>query len=178
MSATRKKALFNPQSVPPGGVCLSCFVLVRNGGRVLVGKMDKPEIWIERFFVGEKFAPAYHSSGKYMLPARHLAWYESPLGAAEGVLREQLKLRIPSRGLRLMEVQSHVRGEPDSAERPAHWDICFLYEVKVGRSVAQNLPSPPWFSDLRFVPLSSLSVRDFTRDHGDILQEAGLVKGG
>jgi hypothetical protein len=59
MNPRQRKALFNEQNVPPGGLCLSSFVLVRSGGNVLVGKMTKPEIWIDRFFVGEKFAPDY-----------------------------------------------------------------------------------------------------------------------
>jgi hypothetical protein len=175
MSVQRRKALFDERNVPPGGVCLSSFVLVRNRGMVLVGKMTRPEIWVERFFVGEKFAPGYVASGKYLLPARHLAWYESPLEAAEGVLRDQILLRMPSKDVRFVEVQSHVRGDVSSTEQPPHWDICFVYEVKVPTKVARELKSPPWFKDFRFVPLSSLSVDDFARGHGDVLQEAGLL---
>ena len=175
MSPRQRKALFNEQNVPPGGVCLSSFVLVRSGGNVLVGKMAKPEVWIDRFFVGEKFAPDYVASGKYLLPARHLAWYESPLEAAESVIRDQAKLLIPRRGLRLLEVQSHVRGDVNSSEQPPHWDICFLYEMRVPARTARQLKVPPWFKDFHFAPLSSLLVSDFTRGHGDILQEAGLL---
>jgi len=175
MSSRKRRALFNEQNVPLGGVCLSSFVLIRSGGGVLVGKMTKPEVWIDRFFVGEKFAPDYVASGKYLLPARHLAWYESPLEAAESVTRDQVKLRIPRRSLRLVDVQSHVRGDVNSSERPPHWDICFVYEAKVSARAARQLRTPPWFRDFHFEPLSSLSVSDFTRGHGDILQEAGLL---
>ena len=171
-----RKALFNPQNVPPGGVCLSSFVLVTNGGRVLVGRMAKPEVWIDRFFVGEKFAPEYHSSGKYMLPARHLAWYESPLEAAESVLSDQAGLRVPARSLQLLGVQSHVRGDVKSEKQPPHWDLCFVYEAKVTAKAADRLRTPPWFKDFHFEPLSSLSADDFTRGHGDVLQEAGLLR--
>jgi hypothetical protein len=176
MSSRRRKALFDERNVPPGGVCLSSFVLVRNGGMVLVGKMAKPEVWVDRFFVGEKFAPEYVASGKYLLPARHLAWYESPLEAAEGILRDQVRLRTPRKAIHLVEVQSHVRGDVNNMEQPPHWDICFVYEVRVPARAIRRLKAPPWFKDLRFVPLSSLSVDDFARGHGDILQEAGLVR--
>lgn len=175
MSPTQRKALFNEKNVPRGGVCLSSFVLVRNGKKILVGKMAKPEIWTERFFVGEEFAPTYFSSGKYLLPARHLAWYESPLEAAEGVVRDQLVLSLPKKSIRLVQVQSHLRGDIESLEKPPHWDICFVYEVKVPAKVVSKLHSPTWFKDLSFVPLSSISVDDFTRSHGDILAEAGLI---
>src|SRR5271157_231082 len=94
MNPARKKALFSEGNVPPGGVCLSSFVVVRHGDKILVGKMSKPEIWVEQFFVGEKFAPTYANSGKFLLPARHLAWYESPLEAAEDVITDQLQLKV------------------------------------------------------------------------------------
>ncbi|HME18293.1 MAG TPA: hypothetical protein VKF15_00980 [Nitrososphaerales archaeon] len=175
MNPRPRKALFNEQNVPPGGVCLSSFVLVRSGGKVLVGKMTKPQVWIDRFFVGEKFAPEYLASGKYLLPARHLAWYESPLEAAESVVRDQVKLRIPKKSIRLVEVQSHLRGDVSSSERPPHWDICFVYEAKVPAESIRQLKTPPWFRDLHFVAMSSLSADDFTRGHGDILQEVGLI---
>lgn len=175
MSSLRHKALFNEQNVPRGGVCLSSFVVVRSGKKILVGRMAKPEIWVEKFFVGEKFAPAYYSSGKCVLPARHLAWYESPHDAAVGVIRDQLMLRIPRRDIHLMQVQSFVAGEINSTEQPPHWDICFVYEVRAPAKVLQELKTPPWFKDLHLVPLSSISVDDFTRGHGDVLLELGLL---
>jgi hypothetical protein len=177
MNPRPRKALFNEQNAPPGGLCLSSFVLVRSGGKVLIGKMAKPQVWIDRFFVGEKFAPDYVASGRYLLPARHLAWYESPLEAAESVIRDQMKLRIAKKDIRLVEVQSHIRGDVNSSEQPPHWDICFVYEARVPAETARRLKTPPWFMDLHFVPLSSLSTGDFTRGHGDILQEAGLIPG-
>jgi hypothetical protein len=176
MKSYRRKALFDEQNVPPGGVCLSSFVIVRSGNRVLVGKMAQPDVWIRRFFVGEKFAHGYFSSNKYMLPARHLAWYESPRTAAEGVLRDQVRIKVPDSKVNLVEVQSHIRGDVHSKEEPPHWDICFIYEVKVPARTAKEIKSLPWFKDLHFIPLSSLATADFTRAHGDILQEAGLIK--
>ena len=175
MSSPRRKALFNEQNVPRGGVCLSSFLLVRSGRKVLVGRMAKPEVWVETFFVGEKFAPIYYSSGKYVLPARHLAWYESPLDAADGVIRDQLMMRIPRRDIHLIQVQSHVGGDINSAEQPPHWDICFVYEVRTPAKILRELKVPPWFKDLHLVPLSSITVDDFTRGHGDVLAEAGLL---
>ena len=171
------KALFSEGNVPPGGTCLSSFVAVTNGRKVLVGKMARPEIWTERFLVGAKYAPVYASSGKYVLPARHLHWYESPLAAAGSVLRDEAGLDVPDGKLSLVDVQSHVSGDVADEKEPPHWDICFLYRAQVSDGQAAKLRRPEWFSELEFKPLRSLEPGDFTRGHGDVLQAAGLLKG-
>ncbi len=175
VTLSKTKSLFSEGNVPPGGTCLSSFVILSNGRGILVGKMARPEIWTERFLVGPKFAPTYASSGKYVLPARHLHWYESPLEAAYGVLRDQVGLGIPKGRISLVDVQSHVSGDIDNAEEPPHWDICFLYKTRLSRREAASLARPEWFSELTFKPLSNLKQGDFTRGHGDVLEVAGMI---
>jgi hypothetical protein len=173
---SKSKSLFSEANVPPGGTCLSSFVVVSNGRGILVGKMAKPELWIEKFLVGPKFAPIYAGSGKYILPARHLHWYESPLDAAESVLRDMVGLGVPKDKISLLDVQSHVSGDVRNEKEPPHWDICFLYRVEVsgkGRAIPAR---PAWFSELSYQPLSSLRHQDFTRGHGDVLEAAGMLK--
>lgn len=111
-----QKALFREGSVPLGGTCLSSFVILTTGSDVLVGKMDKPDIWVERFFVGAQLAPTYYSSGKFLLPASHLAWYESPLEAAQRIVRDQVQL--DTKQLKLLDVQSYLSGDRESTENP------------------------------------------------------------
>jgi len=176
VNPSRKKALFSEGDVPPGGVCLSSFVVLRHGDKILVGKMSKPEIWVERFFVGEKFAPTYANSGKFLLPARHLAWYESPLEAAEGVVRDQLQLKVTKGRLQMIDAQSHVRGDVNSTDQPPHWDICFVFEAKVPERSTMTVKQVPWFTELGFRRLSELTPDDFTRGHGDVLEMAGLLR--
>ena len=172
ISMSKTKTLFSKDNVPPGGTCLSSFVIVSNGQRILVGKMDRPEIWIERFLVGPKFASVYAASGKYVLPARHLHWYESPFEAARSVLRDQVGFDVPGNKISLVDVQSYVSGDVNDEKEPHHWDICFLYRVQVSKSMAAKLRRPEWFSELAFKPLGSLKQEDFTRGHGDVLQTA------
>jgi hypothetical protein len=171
---SKTKALFSETNVTPGGTCLSSFVVVSRGSRILVGKMARPEIWIERFLVGPKFAPTYAGSGKYLLPARHLHWYESPLDAARSVLVDQVRL-APRGRITLVDVQSHVSGDVADEKEPPHWDICFLYRVQVSEKEAASLTRPEWFSELAFRPLSGLKPDDFTRGHGDVLEMAGMI---
>jgi ADP-ribose pyrophosphatase YjhB (NUDIX family) len=175
---SKTKALFSKDNVPPGGTCLSSFVLVSDGGRVLVGKMAHPEIWVERFLVGPKFAPVYAASGKYVLPARHLHWYESPLDAARSVLQDQVGLDVPESEISLVDVQSHVSGDIANEKEPPHWDICFVYQTHVSKNMAAKLSRPEWFSELVFEPLPGLKQEDFTRGHGDVLQAAGMLGSG
>lgn len=171
---SKTKSLFSKDNVPPGGTCLSSFVVVTSGRRILVGKMTRPEIWVAKFLVGPKFAPVYAESAKYVLPARHLHWYESPMEAALSVLQEQVGLDVPENRVSLVDVQSHVSGEIDGKE-PPHWDLCFLYQTKVPEKVASKLPRPLWFSELAFKPLQGLGPGDFTRGHGDVLELAGMI---
>lgn len=171
----RQKALFGDGNIPPGGTCLSSFVVMTTGpDDVLVGKMAKPEIWVDRFFVGPQWAETYSKSGKYLLPSSHLAWYESPEEAAERVVREQTQLDVPSGSLKLLDVQSHLSGDPNSTE-PPHWDICFVYEGRIPSKTAKQLASPEWFEGLGFIKRSNLKADDFTRGHGDVLERAGAI---
>jgi len=172
---SKTKSLFSETNVPPGGTCLSSFVVVSNGRGILVGKMARPEIWIERFLVGPKFAPVYVNSGKYILPARHLHWYESPLDAVYSILRDQVGLSAPRGKISLVNVQSHVSGDVSSEKEPPHWDICFLYRTQVSNKQAETLKRPEWFSELAFKSLRSLKQDHFTRGHGDVLKGAGML---
>jgi hypothetical protein len=167
--------MFVEGNVPPGGTCLSSFVVASSGSKILVGKVTAPEKWISDFFVGEATAKKVAESGKYVIPARHLAWYESPLEAASSVLRDQVSVRVPEDKLRLIEVQSHLRGDPASTEKPPHWDICFVYEAKLSGAQAGKLKKPEWFGELGFKQRRELSADDFDRGHGDILEMAGVI---
>jgi ADP-ribose pyrophosphatase YjhB (NUDIX family) len=178
VALSKSKALFSEENVPPGGTCLSSFIAITNGRKILVGKMGRPEIWVERFLVGPSRAPVYAGSGKYVLPARHLHWYESPLEAARSIVKEQTGLAIPASRISLVGVQSHVSGDVNNEKEPPHWDLCFLYGARVPDRVASKLARPEWFSELAFKPLASLKPEDFTRGHGDVLEAAGMIRPG
>jgi ADP-ribose pyrophosphatase YjhB (NUDIX family) len=175
-SVEKKKAQFSPGDVPAGSVCLSTFVVARNGKGILAGRMDKLDIWLARFFMSEKGGPSYLASGKFLLPASHIMWYESPLDAAVRILEEQTLLSVPKERFKLADVQSHLRPVPSNPSGPPHWDICFVYTTDLPDSEAKKLQQPEWFKDLGFKPESELGVEDFTRGHGDILEEAGFIR--
>ena len=163
-----KKAMFIEGHVPKGGTCLSSFLIMRAKGGILVGKMAKPEIWVEKFLVGESYAPEAVSSGKWVLPASHLKFGESPEDAATRIVTEQLQAKKTK--LTLLQVQSHV-SDPSDPEA-AHWDICFVH----GGTFKGSLKESEWFSELKFVNTRSLTSDDFARGHGDVLKKLGVIK--
>ena len=164
-----KKAMFIEGNVPKGGACLSSFLVMRRKGGILVGKMAKPELWVEKFLVGESYAPKYVSSDKWVLPASHLQFGESPQDAATRILTEEVQAKKTK--LRLLQVQSHLSQDPNDPEA-AHWDICFVH----GGTLKRHLERPEWFSELKFINTRSLTTDDFTRGHGDVLKELGVIK--
>jgi ADP-ribose pyrophosphatase YjhB (NUDIX family) len=165
-----KKAMFMEGHVPKGGACISAFLVLKGKGGILLGKMAEPEIWVERFYVGEMFAPKYATSNKWLLPASHLEYGEKPEAAAARVLTQMVGVSKPS-NLTLKQVQSHLSKDPDDPEA-AHWDLCFVYEGTLGGDVTR----PEWFSELKYVKPEGLTSEDFTRGHGDVLKEYGLLK--
>ncbi|MBX8644026.1 MAG: hypothetical protein KIY12_04800 [Thermoplasmata archaeon] len=166
----RKKALFREGNVNPGGTCLSSFVVVSSGNNILVGKPSKPEVWSERFFVDEAYAPKIVESGKYVLPASHLAWFESPEDAAFRVLREMVNIDIPRSRVRLVDVQSHA-GD-GAVDDSSHWDICFVYQAELPKGYEKRLKPPEWFSEFGLRPKNRLKQDDFARGHGHVLEAA------
>ncbi len=166
---TRKAALFIEGNVPKGGACLSSFLVMRGKSGILVGKMARPELWVEKFFVGQSYAPKAVSSGKWVLPASHLQFFESPEDAATRILTEEIQAKETK--LRLLQVQSHLSHDPNDPEA-AHWDICFVY----GGTHKGSLERPEWFSELKFVNTRSLTNESFARGHGDVLKQLGVIK--
>ncbi len=164
-----KKALFMEGHVPKGGACISAFLVLKRDAAILVGKMTKPEVWVEKFLVGESFAPKYVASNKWVIPASHLKFGEKPDDAANRILADEIRGRKSK--LSLLQVQSHLSEDPADPEA-AHWDICFVYS---GRTRGE-IERPEWFSELRFMRPRELKSDDFTRGHGDVLKQLGVIK--
>jgi ADP-ribose pyrophosphatase YjhB (NUDIX family) len=164
-----KKAMFMEGHVPKGGTCISSFLILKRKTGILLGKMARSEIWTERFLVGEMFAPKYVSSNKWVIPASHLKYGEKPEEAAMRVLVEQ----VGSKGgkLKLLQVQSHLSQDPNDPDA-AHWDICFVF----GGTLKGKIQRPEWFSEIEFIKPKELKSDDFTRGHGDVLKELGMIR--
>lgn len=136
-----------------------------------MGKVRGTKDWPERGGYPRHRAIELEREGVWLLPATHLMMEESPDHAAKRIARQWAGLRgIPE----FVMVQSHTR--PASFWRKGakgnHWDICFVYELKALAPPKHR----PWWSEMRFVPLSEIGTLKIGRGHLDILKEAGYVQ--
>lgn len=163
-------ALFGPDfGVPPGGFCVSVFLIVYRDGDLLVGRMDDADraTWIEtwqpnlRHYEGGKLDAAF--AGR-RLPATYLREGEHPDEAASRVWSDQLGYDA-SPVLEGPQITSEA-GPSKRAPAYNHWDLLFLYETEVD---APPDPVPGHWADLAFVDPGRLQEDDLVMLHGGLL---------
>src|SRR2546426_11304928 len=77
--------------LPPGGMCLSAFLFVTRGGKILLGKYRDDPAW-ERLAGLDEERRRGHSAG-WTIPASQVKYGEEPRAAARGGGEEILALR-------------------------------------------------------------------------------------
>jgi ADP-ribose pyrophosphatase YjhB (NUDIX family) len=163
-------AAFSMTEIPPEGVCLSAFVLLSPRGRpteVLLGRMNPAAPWDHLGALDPKRVEV-HARG-WMLPSSHLIFREAPQEGARRILREQLG--ISSLALTGPQVVSEVYAPRRFPERPAHWDLEFLFR---GEWPEPRPPACDAWTELRFVDTRTASRAEMARSHEDILASAGM----
>lgn len=152
---------------PEAGVCLSAFVVARRGNSILIGRPHAHDAWPVKGGYPKRQASELERQAVWLLPATHLLMEESPDRAAKRIVREWAGLEGTPR---LVMVQSHLR--PIRLWNPKlrgnHWDICFVYELCPRGPI--NLK--PWWSEMRFAPISAFRNINLGRGHRDVLEEA------
>ena len=155
--------------LPSDGMCLNAFLLLRaptDPGRVLLGHISPDPRWFE---VGALDAGrAAHTAGRWMLPSRQLALFESPAAAAVSIAREQLGIDLAS--VPAPEVFSETYSRPGSTESDPHWDLHFIFSLTGPR----DPPTSSLWTELAYVPAATTPRASFARGHGDILELVGL----
>jgi len=157
--------------VPPGGLCLSAFVLIRNRrGDVLFGRPRVHSVWPEKGGVGLWRVREFVRSGVWVLPATHLLMDEDPSKAAGRIARTWGGIPHPSPNLVGVDScrlpTSKKIGAGKNRYRVYHWALGFVYELQTRR---HPRPFPGW-SETRFVPLSELRTLRIGRGHRDFLR--------
>jgi len=157
--------------VPPGGLCLSAFVLVRNRrGDVLFGRPRPHRNWPEKGGVGVWRIRDLARDGAWTLPATHLLVGENPEHGAKRIARTWAG--IPNPRPRLVGVDScrmptgQWKGVGRRRRQVYHWAIGFVYEVQASRTPRVD----PGWSELRFVPRAQLRSLRIGREHRDFLK--------
>ena len=161
---------FSPQGspwgyhrLPPGGMCLSVFLFVTHGGKVLLGKYADDPAW-ETLAGLDQARRQAHGRG-WTIPASHLKWGEDPREGARRVAENVLGLK----GLRLGEprVETEVGVPVRFPGLGLHYDMWFLVDAQMesGRDVAR----PPWYADLAFHDPHALPATGYGRSHEDVM---------
>lgn len=146
-------------------MCLSSFLVSLDEGGLLVGRMQDPEAWKDLDLVASP--DRAFPSGRWVLPASHVRIGEDPEAAARRIAERQLQAALGD--LRLARVLSYA-GPFESRGQALHWDLCFMYDADL-----RVEKTPPWFAELRRVPLPDLRAADFARGHGEVLADLGLL---
>lgn len=157
--------------VPPAGLCLSAFVLVRNRrGDVLFGRPRPHRNWPEKGGVGVWRIRELERDNAWTLPATHLLMGEDPEHAAKRIARTWAGLSNPRP--RLVGVDSAQlpssgwTGRGRWRRRVHHWAIGFVYELRASRTPRLD----PGWSELRFFPRAQLRSLRIGREHRDFFK--------
>lgn len=150
------------KSVPPGGMCLSAFLFVRRGPKILLGKSRDDDVWDALAGLDEERRRT-HGMG-WTLPARQLRYGEDPRDAARDIGEEILQIR----GMRYSEprVETDLY-EPRRFPGQLHYDVWFLVDAVPPRGARPEVP--PWYRELDWKDPRSLAAADYARSHEDVV---------
>jgi len=157
--------------VPPRGLCLSAFVLVRNRkGDLLLGRPRPHRNWPEKGGVGIWRIRDIAKEGSWTLPASHLLLGEDPAAAAIRVARVWGGVADPRPHLvGIDSCRMGLERRKGSGGRPResfHWAVGFVYELTTSRVPRKD----PGWEELRFFPVVQLESVPIGRQHGDFLK--------
>lgn len=150
------------RELPSGGMCLSTFLFVRRGRRILLGKYADDPAW-EALAALDPERRRVHGRG-WTIPATQIKFGEDPRDAARRVGEEILTLR----GMRYVEPRVETDYyEPTRSPGRLHFDVWFLVDAVPPREA--ELPSPPWYAELAWTDPRSMPPSEYARGHEDVV---------
>jgi ADP-ribose pyrophosphatase YjhB (NUDIX family) len=148
---------------PKGGMCISAFLFVTRGGKVLLGKYGDDPRWEELTGL-DPDRRREHGKG-WTLPASQLRFGEDPRDAARRIAEQVL--RIP--GMHFSEPRVEVDlYPPESAPGEMHYDIWFLVDAAAPEGL--EVQAPPWYAELAWHDPRSVPATSFSRGHEDVVE--------
>ncbi len=158
--------------LPPAGLCISSFAIIRKGNSFLVGMPKRHPKWEREWAPNHSVYPKKRLDREFKswrLPSAYLRLGEHPDHALGRVMRSQLGTeKYSTSGAKVFsfyDPSSYYRGK-------RHWDICFVYEVKL----RGPLGARPWFAKLRYAKKNELKVSEFGSAIGYLARELGLIR--
>lgn len=147
------------REVPPGGFCVSLFLLVRDAaGRVLAGRYDPEHPELEARTGMDVERRRRYADG-WTLPARHLKLGEPPAEAAATIAGELGGMDVETPRLLHAWAESYPLAMYPGE---THHDLMLAYTARpVGEPRA-----PPWYREVAFV--DPWTTR-WARSHDDVL---------
>jgi ADP-ribose pyrophosphatase YjhB (NUDIX family) len=145
-------------------MCLSTFLFVKRGNRILLGKYADDPAW-EKLMGLDPERWRIHGKG-WTIPASHLRYGEDPRDAARRVGEEILGLR----GMRYSEPRVEVDlYEPKRFPGILHYDVWFLVDAAAPPGKAA-LAKPPWYAALEWQDPQELPPGAYARSHEDVVE--------
>ena len=149
------------QKLPPGGMCLSVFLFVARGGRILLGKYKDDPKWEELAGLDPERRRT-HGRG-WTIPASHLKFGEDPRDAARRIGEEILRI-----SLRYYEPRVEVDAyESKIAPGNMHYDIWFFVHAVPPNGYSVHVP--PWYAELDWHDPKALPASAYARGHEDVV---------
>lgn len=147
---------------PEGGMCVSTFLFVREGGKILLGTSADHPKWDA--LAGLDASRRRGNAGGSVLPASHVKFGEEPRAAPRRVGEEILE--IPGR------TYSEPRVEKDTyearfAKGKVHDDIWFFADAIPPRS--WGLRTPAWYTEHEWHDPKALPASAYARSHEDVV---------
>lgn len=144
---------------PPGGLCLSVFLFVRDAqGRLLLGRYAEDARWTS--LGGLDMGRVRKYAEGWTLPSSHLKIGEDPRDAARRVAAEMLGL--PDLRFGEPRVATEVY---ELARLPGqrHHDVLFLVDAE---GAPTDVRAPPWYAELAW---RDPATTTFGRGHEDVV---------
>jgi ADP-ribose pyrophosphatase YjhB (NUDIX family) len=143
-------------------MCLSTFLFVRRGPRILLGKYADNPKWEELAGMDPERRRT-HSRG-WTIPARQVKFGEDPRDTARHVGEEILGIS----GMRYSDPRVEVDLYPPKwAPDRLHYDIWFLVDATPPKG--WKLEVPPWYAELEWLDPRKVPDADYARGHEDVV---------
>ena len=148
--------------LPEGGMCLSAFLFVRRGKKIVLGKYrDRPE-WAD--LAGLEPERVRRSMAGWTIPASQLKFGEDPREAARRIGERILKMP----GLTYSEPRVATElYEPTWLPGKSHYDVSFIVEARPPSGL--RLDPPPWYAEMAWWDPIDLPADAYGRSHGDVV---------